>query len=239
MVSAQVFSRRTRSAWTALCLSLGCATGTTPPATSAPAVVPAALAASPTAASDYKVIGYFTNWVEARKGCEFRAKDVDASAFTHINFAFAEVDAGPGGKQKPRWGLAPFGAAAKSRDLGPKGLYAELNALKGVNPNLKTLLSVGGWAHTDPPMAWLFTTMAETQASRGEFIENSHSSTFATTASTARHRLGVPCRSDARRAPLRHQELHAPHEGVQGGDRRRSERDPQGAAAPHDGHARG
>jgi chitinase len=167
-----VFSRRTRSAWTALCLLAGCAPSAAPPAT-APTPA-AAIAPTPAAApSGYKVIGYFTNWVETRKGCEFRAKDVDASQFTHINFAFAEVDPGPGGKQKPRWGLAPFGAAAKSRDLGPKGLYAELNALKASNTNLKTLLSVGGWAHTDPPMAWLFTTMAETPASRGEFIQNS------------------------------------------------------------------
>ena len=41
------------------------------------------------------------------------------------------------------------------------------------NPELKTLLSVGGWSHNDPPMAWLFTTMVETPASRSQFpIQN-------------------------------------------------------------------
>ncbi len=158
MESTSAFSRGTRHAWAALSLLVACAPVASPPAAVAPAPV-AAAAASPASSSDYKVIGYFTNWVETRKGCEFLAKDVDPSAFTHINFAFAEVDPGPKGKAEPHFGLAPFGAAAKSRDLG--------------NPGLKTLLSVGGWAHTDPPMAWLFTTMAETEKSRAEFIANS------------------------------------------------------------------
>jgi chitinase len=115
-----------------------------------------------------KVIGYFTNWVEDRKGCEFLVKNVDPGLFSHINFAFAQVDPGPGGKAKPSFRVSPFGEAA--HDLGPNGLYAQVNALKAKNPKLKTLLSIGGWAHTDPPMAWLFTTMAETRASRGDFI---------------------------------------------------------------------
>jgi chitinase len=168
MESATAFSRRTRQGLAALSLLVACAAGSATTTPRGPAV-----AFSPDASSDYKVIGYFTNWVETRKGCEFLAKDVDPSAFTHINFAFAEVDPGPKGKADPHFGLAPFGEAAKSRDPGAKGLYAELNALKAKNPSLKTLLSVGGWAHTDPPMAWLFTTMAETEKSRGEFISRS------------------------------------------------------------------
>jgi GH18 family chitinase len=61
--------------------------------------------------------------------------------------AFAEVNPGPGGKVNPNFGIAPFGKEAKLRDPGRDGLYAQLNALKTKNPNLKTLLSVGGWSH--------------------------------------------------------------------------------------------
>src|SRR5262249_37071464 len=43
-------------------------------------------------AQSRKVVGYFTNWVENRKGCEFHVRDVDPSLFSHINFAFAQVD---------------------------------------------------------------------------------------------------------------------------------------------------
>jgi GH18 family chitinase len=118
---------------------------------------------------DYKVVGYFTNWVENRQGCEFRPDDVDTRLLTHINFAFAQVDPGPGGKRKPSWHLSPFGGA---NDLGPRGLYARVNALKMKNPKLKTLLSVGGWSHNDSTMAWRFTTMAESPRTRGEFIAN-------------------------------------------------------------------
>ncbi len=124
-------------------------------------------------ALDYKVLGYFTNWVEDRKGCEFKVTDVDPGVFTHISFAFTQVDPGPGGRQEPNWRMVPFGSGAAARDLGPSGLYARLNALKAKNSKLKTLISVGGWSHTDPPLAWLFTTMAETVASRAQFIDNS------------------------------------------------------------------
>jgi chitinase len=160
--------------WALFALVASCASKAPAPAAS-PAAATTTASETPPAAppGDYKVIGYFTNWVENRKGCEFRANDVDPSAFTHINFAFAEVDPGPGGKLNPKFGIAPFGKEAKLRDPGRDGLYAELNALKSKNPKLRTLLSVGGWSHTDPPMAWLFTTMAETQSSRAEFIGNS------------------------------------------------------------------
>jgi chitinase len=165
MLSAFAFFRRP-CAWISISLLSACAS--TSPAKSA---APQAATAAP--APGYKVVGYFTNWVENRKGCEFRATDVDATAFTHINFAFAEVYPGPGGKQNPNFRVAPYGEGAAERDLGPQGLYTKVNALKAKNPNLKTLLSVGGWSHTDPPMEWLFTTMAERPSSRAEFIASS------------------------------------------------------------------
>jgi len=167
MVSALRF-RRTRPAWLAASLLAACA-GSTPP--NGPAKTPPQ-AAIPAEQPGYRVIGYFTNWVENRKGCEFKATDVDPSIFTHVNFAFAQVDPGQGGRAKPAWRISPFGEGA-SHDLGPRGLYAQVNALKTKNTNLKTLISVGGWSHTDPPMAWLFTTMAESESSRGQFIDSS------------------------------------------------------------------
>ena len=118
-------------------------------------------------ARDYKVVGYYTNWVEQREGCPFTAGDVDASLLTHINFAFAQADPGSGGRARPSWHLTPFGS---NSDLGPLGQYAKVNGLKAKNPGLRTLLSVGGWTHNDSAMAWRFTTLAESPASRGQFI---------------------------------------------------------------------
>jgi chitinase len=120
-----------------------------------------------------KIVAYYTNWAQYRKGgCAFTPADVDASLLTNINYSFAKLDAGPGGKAKPKWGITPFDAKA---DLGPNGGYAQINALKKKNPGLKSSLSIGGWSHNDPAekpdMSWMFTTMAEKPESRAEWIK--------------------------------------------------------------------
>src|SRR5882724_7212120 len=106
----------------------------------------AAGAATPVSTGPKKIVGYFTNWAQYRKGCKFTAADVNASLLTNLNYAFAKVDAGPGGKEHPKFGLAAY----DKTDLGPGGGYAQINALKKKNPGLKTSLSIGGWSHNDP-----------------------------------------------------------------------------------------
>jgi chitinase len=157
-------------------------TGTSNTAASAPApgggttqaAAPSAAGAStPVNTGPKKVVGYFTNWAQYRKGCKFTAADVNASLLTHLNYAFAKVDAGPGGKEHPKFGLAAY----DKTDLGPGGGYAQINALKKKNPGLKTSLSIGGWSHNDPAekpdISWMFTTMAEKPESRAEWIKAS------------------------------------------------------------------
>jgi chitinase len=133
----------------------------------------AAGASTPANTGPKKIVGYFTNWSQYRKGCKFTVADVNASLLTNLNFAFAKVDAGPGGKEKPKFGLAAYDKG----DLGPNGMYAQINALKKKNPGLKTSLSVGGWSHNDPAekpdLSWLFTNMAEKPETRAEWIKNS------------------------------------------------------------------
>src|SRR6478735_8447555 len=72
------------------------------------AAAPAAAGATtaPKNTGPKKIVGYFTNWVEKRKGCEYKVSDVNADLLTNINFAFARVDAGPGGKANPKFGIA-------------------------------------------------------------------------------------------------------------------------------------
>lgn len=115
-----------------------------------------------------KIVGYFTNWSQYRGGgCKFTAADVKPELLTHLNFAFAKVDPGPGGKAKPKFGIAAY----DEKDLGPNGQYVQINALKKKNPSLKTAISIGGWSHNEGEMAWLFTTMAEKAETRAEFIK--------------------------------------------------------------------
>jgi chitinase len=133
----------------------------------------AAGASAPAHSGPKRIVGYYTNWAQYRKGCPFTVADVDASLLTHINYSFAKVDAGPGGKANPKWTIAAYDPKA---DLGPTGGYAQLNALKKKNPGLKTSLSIGGWSHNDPAekpdISWMFTTMAEKAESRAEWIKN-------------------------------------------------------------------
>jgi chitinase len=157
-------------------LLVGCISGEKGPNTADAAAAPDATeAAAPSAAGSStpvstgpkKVVGYFTNWSKYRKGCPFTAADVDPTLLTHINFAFAKVDPGPGGKAKPKFGIAAYDPT----DLGPNGQYAQINGLKKKNPALRTALSIGGWSHNEGDMAWLFTTMAETPEGRSDFIK--------------------------------------------------------------------
>ena len=129
----------------------------------------AAGAATPVNTGPKKIVGYYTNWVQQHKGdCKFTAADVNPTLLTNLNFAFAKVDPGPGGKAKPKFAVAAW----NETDLGPKGEYAQVNALKKKNPGLKTSLSIGGWGHNEGEMAWLFTTMAEKPETRSDFIKS-------------------------------------------------------------------
>lgn len=161
-------------------LAVGCLTGEKGPTspdesaangpTSNTQAAPSAAAASAVSTGPKKIVGYFTNWSQYRTGCKFTAADVNPGLLTHINYAFAKVDPGPGGKAKPKFGLAAY----DKTDLGPNGQYAQINALKKKSPGLKTELSIGGWSHNEgPEMSWLFTTMAEKPESRAEFIKAS------------------------------------------------------------------
>jgi len=128
----------------------------------------AASDAKPTRRPVQRVVGYFANWTYARDAkCRYTVEDIDPMLFTHLNFAFARVDGGD--QANPTFKLAPFDAKA---DLGPNGQYARFTALRKKNPNLKLLLSVGGWTHSDPPYSWIFSAMAETPARRKQFIDS-------------------------------------------------------------------
>jgi GH18 family chitinase len=61
-----------------------------------------------------------------------RPRDLDPYAYSHIVYSFARVARGS-------WALTETQAYDKE-------LIAELQALKKINPTLKTMWAVGGWA---------------------------------------------------------------------------------------------
>ncbi|XP_047377282.1 chitinase-3-like protein 1 [Sciurus carolinensis] len=80
--------------------------------------------------SAYKLVCYYTNWSQYRKGDGSCFPDaIDHSLCTHVIYSFANIS----------------NNEIDINEWNDVTLYGMLNALKIRNPNLKTLLSVGGW----------------------------------------------------------------------------------------------
>ncbi|KAK7113448.1 chitinase-3-like protein 1 [Littorina saxatilis] len=106
---------------------------------------------------------YYTNWSQYRNGdASFFPEDIDPLLCSHAIFAFAKLDGNH---------LAPFEWNDISEDWS-KGLYEKMNDLKALNPDLKTLLAVGGWNMGSAS----FTAMVANETSRQDFAN--HSITF-------------------------------------------------------------
>jgi chitinase len=140
----------------------------------------------------YRTIGYFENWAQYRQaGGKFFPNQIDASLFTHINFAFGlfgfvtwSVDPTPTRTGPQR--LTGDYTVQPTEWNDETVLYPALNALKQQNPNLKTLLSIGGWSMnsaTDVPTSGnphpygpytyqLFSRMVADPKGRAQFINS-------------------------------------------------------------------
>ncbi|KAB1258854.1 Chitinase-3-like protein 1 [Camelus dromedarius] len=78
----------------------------------------------------YKLVCYYTSWSQYREGDGSCFPDaIDPFLCTHIIYSFANIS----NNEIDTW------------EWNDVTLYNTLNALKSRNPNLKTLLSVGGW----------------------------------------------------------------------------------------------
>ncbi|MFI8827307.1 chitinase C-terminal domain-containing protein [Streptomyces sp. NPDC053431] len=104
-----------------------------------------------------RVIGYFTGWRTGKNGePAYLAKDIPWDKVTHINYAFGHVggdnklSVGADGPGNAATGMTWPGVAGAEMDpaYAYKGHFNLLNKFKKQHPNVKTLISVGGWAET-------------------------------------------------------------------------------------------
>ncbi|MFH0245275.1 chitinase C-terminal domain-containing protein [Streptomyces sp. HK10] len=104
-----------------------------------------------------RIIGYFTGWRTGADGTpRYLASDIPWDKVTHINYAFAHVDGGnrlsvgPDGPGNAATGMTWPGVAGAEMDpaLPYKGHFNLLNKFKKQHPEVRTLVSVGGWAET-------------------------------------------------------------------------------------------
>jgi chitinase len=115
---------------------------------------------SPLAAAETKYVGYFVEWGVYDR--DYHVADIPAGKLTHINYAFAKFENGE---------IAVFDRfAALEKAYPPErqgGAYQQLRVLKKKHPQLKTLISVGGWTLSGP-----FSDVALTDASRAKFAKS-------------------------------------------------------------------
>ncbi|KAH8680171.1 family 18 glycosyl hydrolase [Ilyonectria robusta] len=105
-------------------------------------------------AAAQKRIGYYESWTMNRKCNVWEPFMIDATKWTHLNYAFALID-------------------ESTYEIGQMNsfdtkLYGKLTDLKFKNPTLKVYISVGGWSAGGAA----FSAMASTKVNRAAFIQS-------------------------------------------------------------------
>ncbi|WP_299591362.1 glycosyl hydrolase family 18 protein [uncultured Microbulbifer sp.] len=105
-----------------------------------------------------RIIGYFTSWRNGANGQpSYLVKDIPWGKITHINYAFAHVGSdysvsvgNTSDPANPATGMEWTGIAGAETDpdYAYKGHFNQLSKYKEQHPEVKTLVSVGGWAET-------------------------------------------------------------------------------------------
>ncbi|HLT11080.1 MAG TPA: glycosyl hydrolase family 18 protein, partial [Micromonosporaceae bacterium] len=105
-----------------------------------------------------RIIGYFTSWRHGKNGQPaYLVNNIPWDRVTHINYAFAHVDAqnrisvgSPTAPDNPATNMTWPGVPGAEMDpeFSYTGHFNLLNKFKKSHPDVKTLISVGGWAET-------------------------------------------------------------------------------------------
>eukprot|EP00794_Sanderia_malayensis_P010199 gene10199-11247_t len=107
--------------------------------------------------SAYIRVCYFTNWAQYRPGAgKYKPHNVDPFLCTHLMYSFAKLQDNK---------IAMY-------EWNDDKLYAQVQDLKNQNPQLKTLLAIGGWNHENGQVS-KFSQMVSTAANRRIFIDSS------------------------------------------------------------------
>ena len=120
-----------------------------PPTPDRPTPAPTATLRPSTQAQARVLAGYYAGWSADR----YPVAAIPAELLTHVFYAFANI--------------SPGGECAASDPAQDGANWQALQALKQAHPQLKVLLSVGGWSQSG-----LFSDVAATPAARTHFAES-------------------------------------------------------------------
>ena len=164
-----------------------------PPAAASAAAAPTATHPGDSDVNGYRNVGYFTQWgVYGRDFTLKKVQDSGAAAdLTHINYSFGNIHhetltcfmankaqgTGPNGSDGAGDAWADYGmgytaassvaGVADAWDQPLAGSFNQLKQLKAKNPQLRAMISLGGWTWSKN-----FSKAAATDASRTKFVSS-------------------------------------------------------------------
>ncbi|MFC5529832.1 glycosyl hydrolase family 18 protein [Cohnella yongneupensis] len=126
--------------------------------------------------ADYNFVSYYALWSVSETGRNFKPSDVDASQLTHVNLAFSDLcwrgfGSGAAACQNPTVPLQQDYVYDGEMIVGDPttdlALFSQWAAIRDANPDLKLLISVGGWSWSNN-----FSNMARTEETRRAFAKS-------------------------------------------------------------------
>jgi chitinase len=123
------------------------------------------LSAPISAQTAYRIVGYFASWSIYDRG--YRVPEIPADKLTHLNYAFASISDNGEIALMDEWADTQFPYPGDADDQPLKGNFHQLQLLKAAHPNLKTLISIGGWTGSAN-----FSDVALTPESREKFASS-------------------------------------------------------------------
>ncbi|KAE8349832.1 glycoside hydrolase superfamily [Aspergillus coremiiformis] len=107
-----------------------------------------------------KVVGgYWEGWNIQNPCGTMRPEEIPVDLYTHLMFSFGFI--------------TPKTYAVQPAPGTEESLFTQVVDVKKRNPNLKVIVALGGWTHTDPgPYRAVFTNLVSSSANRATFIKN-------------------------------------------------------------------
>lgn len=112
------------------------------------------------------IVGYYPGWGTYEKN--YQVTDIDGSKLTHINYGFANVLNGEVALGDPYADTEKVFPGDCQQSNCKHGNFNQLTKLKTQYPQIKTLISVGGWTWSSN-----FSEVASTAAGRNKFADSS------------------------------------------------------------------
>ncbi len=116
-------------------------------------------------AAPYRVVGYYSSWSIYDLG--YMVTDIPVDEVTHINYAFINISDEGECILGDEWADTQFPYPGDNEDEALLGNFKQFGLLKAAHPQLKVLLSIGGWSWSGK-----FSDVALNDATREKFASS-------------------------------------------------------------------